>query len=106
MTILCLVPYVHKLKHFPAGKPLALESPRRPWSYAAIKFMTDLRTSEGNTTIKIITDQFSRFSNLRHLPAFPNALETAELLFEQIFRNYGLPEDILSDQGPQFISRV
>ena len=28
------------------------------------------------------------------------------MLFEQVFRHYGLPEDIVSDRGPQFTSRV
>ncbi|KAI2647118.1 Transposon Tf2-6 polyprotein [Labeo rohita] len=35
-----------------------------------------------------------------------HALETAEALFQNVFRNFGLPEDIVSDRGPQFISRV
>ncbi len=30
----------------------------------------------------------------------------AELLFNRVFRYYGIPEDIVSDRGPQFISRV
>ncbi|KAK3513069.1 hypothetical protein QTP70_000954 [Hemibagrus guttatus] len=34
------------------------------------------------------------------------AMETAELMFNHIFRYFGIPEDIVSDRGPQFISRV
>ncbi len=30
----------------------------------------------------------------------------AEHLFQQVFRNFGVPEDIVSDRGPQFISHV
>ncbi len=30
----------------------------------------------------------------------------AELLCNHVFRYYGLPEDILSDRGPQFTSRL
>ncbi|KAK6324556.1 hypothetical protein J4Q44_G00038980, partial [Coregonus suidteri] len=30
--------------------------------------------------------------------------EVAEALFQQVFRHYGLPEDIVSDRGPQFTS--
>ncbi|XDV24073.1 hypothetical protein PO909_028351 [Leuciscus waleckii] len=32
--------------------------------------------------------------------------QTAEALIQQVFRLYGLPEDIVSDRGPQFTSRV
>ncbi len=38
--------------------------------------------------------------------AFCTALETAETLFQHVFRNFGLPEDIISDRGSQFTSRV
>ncbi len=34
------------------------------------------------------------------------AMETALELFQHVFRIYGIPEDILSDRGPQFTSRV
>ncbi|KAK3535798.1 hypothetical protein QTP70_021111 [Hemibagrus guttatus] len=36
----------------------------------------------------------------------PTAMETAELMFNHIFRYFGIPEDIVSNRGPQFISRV
>ncbi|KAK1788777.1 hypothetical protein P4O66_002584 [Electrophorus voltai] len=40
------------------------------------------------------------------LKTLPTTLETADLLFRQVFRQFGLPEDIVSDWGPQFTSRV
>ncbi|XP_048053127.1 5-hydroxyisourate hydrolase isoform X1 [Megalobrama amblycephala] len=33
-------------------------------------------------------------------------METAELMFNYVFRYYGLPEDIMPDRGSQFTSRV
>lgn len=33
-------------------------------------------------------------------------MQAAEALFHQVFRHYGLPEDIISDRGPIFTSRV
>ncbi|KAI2666050.1 Retrotransposon-derived protein PEG10 [Labeo rohita] len=36
----------------------------------------------------------------------PTAMETAEALCDSVFRFYGLPEDIVSDRGPQFSSRL
>ncbi|KAL0152618.1 hypothetical protein M9458_052341 [Cirrhinus mrigala] len=40
------------------------------------------------------------------LKGFPIALKTAKQLFQHVFRNFGLPEEIVSDRGPQFISHV
>lgn len=93
-------------RHFPAGKLLPLENPRRPWLHLAIDFITDLPMSEGNTTILVTTDRFSHVVHLIPLPSLPSAFQTAELLFTHLFRYYGLPEDIVSDRGPQFIPRV
>ncbi|XP_051516686.1 uncharacterized protein LOC127419376 [Myxocyprinus asiaticus] len=39
-------------------------------------------------------------------PKLPSAFETAEHLFHYVFHYYGFPEDIVSDRGPQFTSRV
>ncbi|KAL0146490.1 hypothetical protein M9458_058121, partial [Cirrhinus mrigala] len=39
-------------------------------------------------------------------PGLPTTMETAEHLFQHVFRNFGLPEEIVSDWGPQFISHV
>lgn len=33
-------------------------------------------------------------------------MEMEELMFNHVFRNYSLPEDIISDHGPLFISHV
>ncbi|KAK3558449.1 hypothetical protein QTP86_018108 [Hemibagrus guttatus] len=33
-------------------------------------------------------------------------MQTAGAMFQHVFRNFGLPEDIVSDRGPQFTSRV
>ncbi|KAK3573009.1 hypothetical protein QTP86_012258 [Hemibagrus guttatus] len=33
-------------------------------------------------------------------------MQTADAMFQHVFRNFGLPEDIVSDRGPQFTSRV
>ncbi|KAK3523375.1 hypothetical protein QTP86_029876, partial [Hemibagrus guttatus] len=43
---------------------------------------------------------------LAPLKGLPTALETAEALLNNVFRHFGIPEDIVSDRGPQFISRV
>ncbi|KAK3559956.1 hypothetical protein QTP86_030321 [Hemibagrus guttatus] len=40
------------------------------------------------------------------LQELPSAMQTAEALFLHVFRNFGLPEDIGSDRGSQFTSRV
>ncbi|KAI2654828.1 Transposon Tf2-9 polyprotein [Labeo rohita] len=93
-------------RHLPAGKLHPLPIPNRPWSHLGVDFMTDLPSSDGNTCILVIVDRFSKFCHLLPLKGLPTAMETAESLFNHVFRYYGIPEDIVSDRGPQFISRV
>ncbi len=76
------------LKQLPAGLMQPLPTPQRPWSHIAIDFITDLPNSQGNTTILTIVDRFSKACRLIPLPKLPSALETAELLCNQVFRYY------------------
>ncbi|KAL0173541.1 hypothetical protein M9458_029509, partial [Cirrhinus mrigala] len=93
-------------KQLPAGLLQPLPIPQRPWSHIAIDFVTDLPPSAGHTTILTVIDRFSKSCRLIPLPKLPTALETAETLCNYVFRFYGLPDDIVSDRGPQFTSRL
>ncbi|KAK3569650.1 hypothetical protein QTP86_002648 [Hemibagrus guttatus] len=86
----------------PEGKLVPLPIPCRPWSHLGIDFAMDLPVSNGFTTILITVDRFSKACELIPLKGLPTALETMEALFSNIFRYFG----IVSDRGPQFISRV
>ncbi|KAL0199704.1 hypothetical protein M9458_002891, partial [Cirrhinus mrigala] len=58
-------------------------------------------------TIDLLRNRFW-WQSLRFIPfpKLPTAMETAEALCNSVFRFYGLPEDIVSDRGPQFTSRL
>ncbi|KAL0204489.1 hypothetical protein M9458_002507, partial [Cirrhinus mrigala] len=71
-----------------------------------IDFVTDLPNSEGHTCILVAVNRFLKACWLILLKSLPTALETAQFLFNRVFRNYGIPEEIVSDRGPQFISHV
>uniref|UniRef100_A0A8C1XQM0 Gypsy retrotransposon integrase-like protein 1 n=1 Tax=Cyprinus carpio TaxID=7962 RepID=A0A8C1XQM0_CYPCA len=93
-------------RHLPSGKLLPLPVPNRPWSHLGVDFITDLPISRNCTCIFVVVDRFSKSCCLIPLKGLPTAMETAELMFNHIFRYFGIPKDILSDRGPQFISRV
>ena len=68
--------------------------------------MTDLPSSQAHTTIIVAVDRFSKAFRLGPLKGLPTAWDTAMGLFTYVFRYYGMPEDIVSDRGSQFTSRV
>lgn len=83
-----------------------LPIPRRPWSHLALDFVTGLPPSDGKTVILTVVDRFSKFVHLLPLPKLPSAKEMSDLLVREVFRHHGLPVDIVSDRGPQFVSAV
>ncbi|KAK3575030.1 hypothetical protein QTP86_019788, partial [Hemibagrus guttatus] len=56
--------------------------------------------------VMVVVDRFSKGCKLNPLKGLPMVMQTAEAMFNHVFRNFGLPEDIVSDRGPQFTSRV
>ncbi|KAI4887348.1 hypothetical protein NFI96_002627 [Prochilodus magdalenae] len=63
------------------------------------------QATQGNTTILVLVDRFSKACKLVALPGLPSAKRTAELLMQHIVRVHGMPSDLVSDRGPQFTSR-
>lgn len=89
----------------PQGFLHPLSIPHRPWSHISMDFITGLPPSQGNTTILVIVDRFSKAARFIPLSKLPTAKETAELVMNHVFRVFGIPQDIVSDRGPQFSSR-
>ncbi|KAK3548156.1 hypothetical protein QTP70_004848 [Hemibagrus guttatus] len=54
----------------------------------------------------VVVDRFSKGCKLIPLKGSPTAMQMAEAMFQHVFQNFGLPEDIVSDRGPQFTSCV
>lgn len=103
----CLVCATTKSPHSHyVNKLLPLPIPDRLWTQVAVDFVTDLPESKGYTVILVMVDRFSKGCKFIPFCCLPSARQVAEVLFQHVFRCYGLPEDILSDRGPQFVSRV
>ncbi|KAK3507083.1 hypothetical protein QTP70_004474 [Hemibagrus guttatus] len=89
---------LHNCRQLPEGLLEPLPIPRRPWSHLAIDFITDLPNSHGFTTVMVVIDRFSKVCKLIQLQGLPTAMDTASVIFQNVFRNFGLPEDTVSDR--------
>ncbi|KAK3555889.1 hypothetical protein QTP86_029801, partial [Hemibagrus guttatus] len=98
-ALLSAFPGLDKLT-IPAGLLEPLPIPHRPWSHMAVDFVTDLPSSGGHNMILLAIDRFSKACRLVPLKGLPTAMETATT------HTYGLPEDIVLDRGPQFMSQI
>lgn len=60
----------------------------------------------GPQVILTVVDHFSKAAHFIPLPKLPVAKEPANTLVQQVFRLHGIPMDIVSDLGSQFVSGV
>lgn len=88
----------------PTGLLQPLPVPSRPWSHIAMDFITGLPCSSGFSVILTIVDRFSKLAHAVPLQKLPSAKELAEVVSKNIFRLHGLPVNIVSDRGPQFVA--
>ncbi|KAK3531442.1 hypothetical protein QTP70_020528 [Hemibagrus guttatus] len=93
-------------RQLPEGLLEPLPTPQCPWSHLSVDFLTNLPDSGGFTTVMVVVDRFSKECKLIPLKGSPTAMQTVEAMFQHVFQNFGLPEDIVSDRGSQFTSRV
>lgn len=69
------------------------------WSHIAVDFVTGLPPSECNTINLTIINRFSEVAHFMPLPKVPLALETAQLLVQNVFKIQGITSDVVSNRG-------
>ncbi len=105
-VLACSVCAISKTSNRPsAGLLQPLSVPSRPWSHISLDFVTGLPASSGNTVVLTVVDRFSKAAHFIPLPKLPSARETAVAVIDHVFRIHGLPTDVVSDRGPQFVSK-
>lgn len=102
----CLVcPTIKPIQELPIGELQQTQIPSRPWEIITMDFIGLLSESRGSNAILNVMDKHSNLLYL--LPC--NDTITAEgvaCLFQwEIWPHEGLPEKVISDQGPQFMAQ-
>ena len=91
-------------QHRPYGLLQPMPIPESPWKSISLDFITDLPLSKGFDTILTVVDRFTKMAHFLPCTKTITSQETADLLMREVFKHHGLPDDIVSDRGPQFIS--
>ena len=90
--------------HAPQGLLNPLHIPSRPWTHISMDFITDLPVCNGFDSVLTIVDRFSKMAHFIPCLKSTTAKDLAELFLARIYSIHGLPTDIVSDQGPQFVA--
>ena len=88
-----------------AGLLCPLPIPHRPWEDLSLDFIVGLPPYQGNTTIIVVVDRFSKGIHLGMLPTAHTAHMVATLFIEVVVKFHGVPQSLVSDRDPLFISR-
>jgi transposase InsO family protein len=80
--------------------------PLGPFEKWGIDLMGPLpMTKRGHRFIVVATDYLTKFAEVRALKSSVKQ-EVARFLYERVFTRFGAPLEIVSDNGPQFLSEV
>ncbi|OJT03227.1 Transposon Tf2-12 polyprotein [Trametes pubescens] len=91
----------------PPLQPIPATDITRPFQQITIDYITDLPESKGHDSIMVVVDHgLSKGAIFIPCNKTIDAIGTAELLYRNVYRRFGLPSKIISDRGPQFISHV
>lgn len=86
-----------------------LPVPQQRWQDIAMDFITGLPESEGKNAICTIIDRLTK--ERHYVPCYwgedgTSTEETVWIMLWNVFRLHGLPDSIISDRGPQFVSKM
>lgn len=66
--------------------------------------VTGLPESEGYNAVAVFVDRLTKYCRFAPCRKEVTAVGYARLFFDHVFRNFGLPESIISDRDPRFMS--
>lgn len=91
----------------PPLQPIIPTKRDRPFSSVTCDFITALPLSSGYSSLMVVVDHDST-KGVILCPCTEkiDAIGTARLYHEQVYRRFGLPDKFISDRGPQFDSLV
>jgi hypothetical protein len=84
-------------------KPLPI--PEDTWQSVGIDLITQLpATKNGYDAIFVVVDRLSKMAHFAPVHTTASSRDLAEVFIDLVVKHHGLPVDIVSDRGPQFVS--
>jgi len=91
--------------HSPLGHLKPLDPPTQRWASVSMDFMTPVpSTSRGHNGIYVVVDRLTKMIRLAATKPGCTAPVVALLSHEHVYRNHGLPVDVVCDRDPIFFS--
>ena len=88
-----------------SGELHLLNIPQGPWQEISIDVIGLLSKSNGMDTIIVIVDRFTKMSRLKMTMTNISLIGIVKIYQDEIWKLHGISRKILSDRGPQFMSK-
>ena len=92
------------IHHRPYGLLQPLPCPRRPWASISMDLITDLPLVNSYDSVLVVVDRFTKMAHFTPCSKTISGEGMVHLLLNNVVRLHGLPDDVISDRGPQFVS--
>ena len=79
--------------------------PQNPWEIISINSIGLLLDLAGYNGILVIVDCFSKIAHYIPININITTQGIAKISWDQVFKDIGIPQKVISDQGPQFVLR-
>ncbi|GBG61225.1 hypothetical protein CBR_g19758 [Chara braunii] len=98
---------VNSANHLPYGLLQPLPIPKGRWQSISMDFIGPLRppTPRGHDAILVVVDRFTKRARFVPCRYAISAREVADIVFDRVVRDHGLPLSIIYDRDPRFTSR-
>jgi len=88
----------------PVGKLTPNAIPSAPWDVLTVDLITGLPLSQGYNAIIVMVDRFTKMVHVAPCHDTVTSEGVARLFRDNIWKHHGLPLQVISDRGPQFVS--
>ncbi|GBG85515.1 hypothetical protein CBR_g40154 [Chara braunii] len=97
---------VNSANHLPYGLLQPLPIPEGRWQSISMDFIGPLRppTERGHDAILVVVHRFTKRARFVPCRYRISAREVADIVFNRVVRDHGLPQSIISDRDPRFTS--
>ena len=92
-------------RHKPYRHLITILIPSQPWRSVSLDFITDLPRSNEFYCILVVVDSFTKMAHFEPCTKSITAKDCTDLVMQTVLKLHGVPDEIISDRGPQFDSK-
>ena len=90
----------------PPGPLQTISTHERPWETITNDFIVQLPESRGKDAIWVVADHTLKEAHFIPITSDIDTEQTIDLYLNHVWKLHGLPKKMISDRGPQFVSKL